>query len=533
MRMRLVSRSAAVFATAILISSLAMAQVAVTTYHNDNARSGANNHETILTPANVKVNTFGKKATFAVQGFVYAQPLYLSNLSINGTSHNVVFIATEHDQLYAFDVNSGQQLWRANYLSSANPGIQISSVSSNDVNCTDLVPEIGITATPVIDPGSKTMFLVTKTKEYNTLTHVTTFYQTLHAVDVTTGKDKVPAKRVTGSVPGNGNGSVGGILTFDPLVEGLRGSLLIVRGQVMIAWASHCDLGTYHGWLMAFSESNLAQTAMLVDTANGYEGGFWGGGAGPATDLSGALYLATGNGRFDLDRGGTDYGDSILKVGYNGSSFTVMDYFTPWNQQTLDNNDTDLGSGSVVLLPDQLGKTYPHLLIQVGKEGTIDLVNRDNMGHFNSSGDSQIVQTLQYSIGGIWGSPAFWNNTAYFGGIYDHMKAFRYDPVAQKLSLGYTSESPQSFNFPGPVPSISANGNSNGIMWAIQADNYNGGRTTLHAYDATNLGTELYNSNQNSSRDNPGLSIKFATPTIADGHVFVGAENQVTMFGLL
>ena len=199
----------------------------------------------------------------------------------------MVFIATEHDQLYAFDVNSGQQLWRANYLASSNPSIQISSVSSNDVNCEDLVPEIGITATPVIDASTKTMYLVTKTKEYNTFTRTTTFYQTLHAVDVTTGKDKVPYKRIAATAPGNGNGSVGGILTFDPLVEGLRGSLLIVRGQVIIAWASHCDLGTYHGWLMAYNESNLAQTAVLVDTPNGYEGGFWGGGAGVATDLSG------------------------------------------------------------------------------------------------------------------------------------------------------------------------------------------------------------------------------------------------------
>ncbi len=259
MRMRLVSRLAAVLAAAAMMTSgLAMAQVAVTTYHNDNSRSGANSHETILTPANVKMNTFGKKATFAVQGFVYAQPLYLPNLSINGTSHNVVFIATEHDQLYAFDVNSGQQLWRANYLASSNPSIQISSVSSNDVNCEDLVPEIGITATPVIDASTKTMYLITKTKEYNTFTRTTTFYQTLHAVDVTTGKDKVPYKRIAATAPGNGNGSVGGILTFDPLVEGLRGSLLIVRGQVIIAWASHCDLGTYHGWLMAYNESNLA-----------------------------------------------------------------------------------------------------------------------------------------------------------------------------------------------------------------------------------------------------------------------------------
>src|ERR1022692_2632729 len=423
-------------------STFAMTQVAVTTYHNDNYRSGSNPQETVLTTSNVNTQSFGKRATFAVQGNVYAQPLYLPGLTIGGTSHNVVFIATEHDQVYAFDVNSGQQLWHNNFLASTGFRYVINPVSSGDVSCGDLVPEIGITGTPVIDATTGTMYLVAKTKQLDTVTHTTSFYQTLHALDIKTGHDKVAPVTITATSPGNGTGSVGGILTFDPLVEGQRSALLLLKGQVFIAWASHCDLGTYHGYVMSFSELTLARSGLYVDTPNGYEGGFWGGGAGPAADSGGSIYAATGNGRYD---GGTDFGDSVLRLTWpaGGRSIALSDYFTPWNQQTLDQNDSDFGSGGALLLPDQPGTPYPHLLIQVGKEGTIDLVNRDNMGHFHSGSDSQIVQTLRYAIGGIFGAPAFWNNTAYFGGAYDHLKGFAFDPHAQQLSTGSTSVSPE------------------------------------------------------------------------------------------
>ena len=257
----------------------------------------------------------------------------------------------------------------------------------------------------------------------------------MHALDIKTGQDKVPPVTISATSPGNGTGSVGGILTFDPLVEAQRSALLLLKGQVFIAWASHCDLGTYHGYIMSFSELNLARSGLYVDTPNGYEGGFWGGGAGPAADSGGSIYAATGNGQYD---GGTDFGDSVLRLAWPSTfgAISLRDYFTPWNQQSLDQNDSDFGSGGAMLLPDQPGTPYPHLLIQVGKEGTIDLVNRDNMGHFHSGSDSQIVQTLRYAIGGIWGSPAFWNNTAYFGGAYDHLRAFAFDPQAQRLSPG-------------------------------------------------------------------------------------------------
>ncbi len=519
----------------LLCSSLLMAQVAVTTYQNDNYHSGVNARETALTPATVNVQNFGLRTTLPVQGFVYAQPLYVPHVTINGTSHNVVYIATEHDQVYAFDANSGQQLWHASFLPNPSALRITSPISSLDANCTDLVPEIGITGTPVIDINSNTMYLVANTKVVDLQLQTTNFYQTLHALDIRSGAERSIPRPITATYPGNGSGSVGGVLTFDPLVEGQRGSLLLANGQIYVSWASHCDLGNYHGWLMSFNEGNMAPTGVFVDTPNSYEGGYWGGGAGPVADSTGVLYLATGNGGFDANLAGNDFGDSILKVTWSGSGnkFTLTDYFTPWDEQTLDYYDSDLGSGGVTLLPDAPGTTYPHLLIQAGKEGTIDLVNRDNMGHFHGGNDSQIVQTLPFAIGGIWGSPAFWNNTAYFGGSYDHVKAFAFNSGAERLSTTATSTSPETYNFPGPTPAISANGTTNGIVWVIETDTYGGGNAVLRAYDATNLGNELYNSEQNPGRDNAGLAVKFTVPTVADGHVFVGVENQVSVYGLL
>jgi hypothetical protein len=525
------------YLVAVFVASCAAvtAQVAVATYHNDNYRSGANAQETVLTPSNVNVQSFGKRFTFPVQGYVYAQPLYVPGVIISGTAHNVVYIATEHDQVYAFDVNRGQKLWQVNFLAGSNALTIISPVSSSDVNCTDLVPEIGITGTPAIDASANRLYVIAKTKVYDVRSQTTTFYQTLHVLDIRTGLETFPPLRISAKFPGTGTGSVNGVLTFDPLIQAQRPGLLIQNGAVFAAFASHCDLGNYHGWIMAFAENTLLPSGVTVDTPNGYEGGYWGGGSGLNADSAGSIYGATGNGYFDVDQGGIDYGDSILRLTWSSASksFTVADYFTPWDQLSLDQNDTDLGSGGIVLLPDQPGTKYPHLLVQVGKEGTIDLVNRDDMGHFHSGNDSQIVQTLPFAIGGIWGAPAFWNDNVYFGGQGDYLKAFAFDPGAQQLSMNYTSESPEYYGFPGPTPSVSANGNANGIVWIIESDTYGGGAAVLRAYDATNLGKELYNSEQNSGRDRVGLAVKFTTPTIADGLVFAGAENQVSVYGLL
>jgi hypothetical protein len=512
--------------------ALAFAQVAVTTYQYDNTRAGANTHESILTPSNVNVSHFGKLAVFSVQGYVYAQPLYVPSLVIAGTAHNVLFVATEHDQVYAFDVNSHQQLWHASFLMSNNPQIMISSVSNNDVNCDDLVPEIGITGTPVIDTSTNTLYVVAKTKEYNTQTHLTTFYHRLHALDITTGRDKVSPHTVSALARGNGTGSVGGTITFNALLANQRPALLLANGEVFVSWASHCDLGSFHGWLMSFDKNTLASTAVLIDTPNGYEGGFWGGGSGTAADSSGSLYATTGNGDYRITPNGVDYGDSVLRLNWSSSGIIVRDYFTPWDQQTLDENDTDVGSGGIVLLPDQSGP-HPHLLIQVGKEGTIDLIDRDHMGHFHAGNDSQIVQTLPYAVGGMFGAPAFWNNNAYFGTWNDHLKAFAFNPQTEQLSTNPTSVSPEVFSYPGPTPAISSNGVNNGIAWIIETDTYPSGSAELRAYNAANLGTELYNSEQNAGRDQAGPAVKFVVPVIADGHVFVAAQNQVAMYGLL
>jgi hypothetical protein len=324
------------------------------------------------------------------------------------------------------------------------------------------------------------------------------------------------------------------------LVQAQRPGLLILNGAVFIAFASHCDLGAYHGWIMAFDENTLLPSGVTVDTPNGYEGGYWGGGSGLTADSAGSIYGASGNGYFDADHGGSDYGDSILRLTWSAASktLTVADYFTPWDQLSLDQNDTDVGSGGIMLLPDQPGKPYPHLLMQAGKEGTIDLVNRDNMGHFHSGNDSQIVQTIPFALNEVWGAPAFWNNNVYFGPIFSYLKAFSFDPNGQRLSESYTSRSPEQYGLPGPTPSVSANGSTNGIVWIIKADTFYNianqpGAAVLRAYDATNLGSELYNSEQNSARDRAGLAVEFTTPTIADGLVFVGAQNQVSVYGLL
>jgi len=515
-------------------STLSMGQAAVTTYHNDNYRSGTNANETVLTLANVNEVQFGKRLVLPVEGYVYAQPLYVAGVPISGEAHNVVYVATEHDQVYAFDVNSGQKLWQVNFLATGSALTIVTPVLSSDVNCGDLVPEIGITGTPVIDVSANRLYVIAKTKVYDVRSHTTTFYQTLHVLDIRTGLETFPPQRIHATFPGTGTGSVNGVLTFDPLIEAQRPGLMIQNGAVFAAFGSHCDLGNYHGWIMAFAENTLLPSGVTVDTPNGYEGGYWGGGSGLAADSAGSIYGATGNGYFDANNGGIDYGDSILRLTWSAASktFTVADYFTPWDQQSLDENDIDVGSGGLVLLPDQPGTKYPHLLVQAGKEGTIDLVNRDNMGHFHSGNDSQIVQTIPFIIGGVWGAPAFWNNHLYYAGQYDRLYDFEFDSQTQQLSNRAASASPEVFTFPGPTPSVSSNGTTDGIVWIIESFR-GGGTATLRAYDANDLSVEIYNSEQNPARDRAGFAVKFVVPTIADGNVFVGAENQVAVYGLL
>jgi len=505
-------------------------QIQVTTQHNDNSRTGQNLDETILTPASVSSGQFGKLFSYTVDGYVYAQPLYLWNVNIPGKGvHNVIYVATEHDSVYALDADSNAggnsaPLWQASFI---DPAHGITPISSSDLpNCFDaIVPEVGITSTPVIDLSSNTLYVLAETKENGN------FYHRLHALDITTGAEKFGGPvAIAASVPGTGSGSSGGILTFDPLQHLNRPGILLSNGNVFMSWSSNCDVTPWHGWVMAYDAATLAQKAVWAATPNGNAGGVWMSGSGVAADSSGTLFVPTGNGTFETTGNPTDFGDSIVKLMENSSGFTLADYFTPYNEGTLEQEDHDVASGGVLLLPDQSGP-HVHELIQSGKEGSIYVVDRDNMGHFNSQNNSQIVQNLTGQIGGIFGAPSYWNNNVYFGGRSDALKAFSL--TNGLLSATPTSASSTTFGFPGPTVSISANGTTNAIAWVVQTDTHNDGNAVLRAYDATNLGNEFYDSNQNLPRDNPGPAVRFVLPTVANGKVYVGAQLQVSAYGLL
>ena len=506
------------------------AQINVTTHHNDNARDGQNLQETILAPGNVNASQFGQLFVQPVDGYPYTQPLYVSNLAIAGGTHNVVYLATEHDSVYAFDADSNtgtsaSPLWQVSFI---NPAAGITTLSSSDVSCTDIDGEMGVTGTPVIDLSSNTLYVVAATKENGA------FFQRLHALDITSGAEKFGGPVVIqAAVAGAGDASSGGQVAFDPLRGNQRPALLLLNGLVYISWASHCDNKPYHGWVMAYDAQSLQQVAVWNSTPNGSDGGIWMSGGGLAADAGGYVYLGTGNGTFDLNTGGLDAGDSILKFGPPaGTTIPVLDYFTPYNQLSLSNSDTDLGSGGVVLLPDQPpGSPNQHLIVEVGKQGSVYLVNRDAMGHIGNGADSQIVQWLPGIVGGVWGTPAFWNNTLYVDGTNDALEAFSFNANGSgKLSTAPVSATPEVFGFPGPTPSISANGTSNGILWAVE--NTADFSTILHAYDATNLGKELYNSSQ-PGQTAPGAPVKFVPPTIVNGKVYVSTVTQLAVYGLL
>jgi hypothetical protein len=509
----------------------AWSQVSVTTSRNDNSRDGQNLSETILTPDNVNVSSFGKLFAHAVDGYVYAQPLYLPNVTIPGLGvHNVVYVATQHDSVYAFDGDNkagmnASPLWHRSFI---RPKHGITTVSSGDVGCNDIVPEIGITSTPVIDANTATMYLIVKTKENGN------FFQRLHAIDVTTGAERAGSPVVIrAKVKGNGEGNVNGVVSFDPLHEAQRPGLLLQNGSVIIGWASHCDNQPYHGWVMSYDETTLKQTAIWNSTPNGGLGGVWQAGTGIAADSSFNLFFATGNGTYDGKKGGEDFADTIAELAPPvGNRFHLADWFTPYNQLDLSGKDLDVGSGGVFLLPDQgMDAPHQHLLVEVGKEGSIYLVDRDKMGHFNSK-RNLIVQDMENAIGGLWATPGWWNNNVYFGGAGDNLRQYTFDPSSGLLSNGAVYTSPTYFGFPGPTPSISANGTGDAIVWVLQTDDYGSGSATLHAYDATNIGTEFYNSGQDFSRDNPGGAVKFTVPTVVNGKVYVPAVQRLTVYGL-
>jgi hypothetical protein len=535
-----------VTATTTNLTATASATVYVTTnpgvftFHNDNFRTGENTNETVLSPANVNSATFGKLCSYTLDGLTFASPLYVAGVSIPGKgTHNVVYVATEHDSVYAFDADglTNGPLWQVSFI---NPTSGVTTVPSADSDPGEDIPnEVGITSTPVIDPTTGTIYVEASTKEVSGST--TNYVQRLHALDIATGAEKFGAPVVIqATVAGTGPGSSGGQVQFDPLHENQRGALLLADGMVCFVFGSHGDVEPYYGWLLGYTPTNVQQQVLVFNTApNAGKDGIWMDGDGPAVDASSNLYFITADGLFDANSGGTDYGDSFIKLSAAG---TVLDYFTPKVQANLAANNLDLGAGGVLLLPDQSGP-HTHEVVSASKNATIYLVDRDNMGHYHSNTD-QIVQSLVNIFpsspgndSGNFGSPVYFNGSVYFGAVNDNVKAFQLSNGL--LSTSPTSQSAASFSYPGAMLAASGNGNSNGILWAVQR---NGLSTpcTLHAYDAGNLTNELYNSNQAGFRDSAGADAKWAIPLVVNGKVYVAAQNesvttlnQLTVYGLL
>ena len=518
----------------------AQGQVNVTTWRNDIGRTGQNLSETTLNTTNVTPSLFGKLFSQSVDGQVYAQPLYLSGIPISGVTHNVIFVATEHDSVYAFDADSNggtnvAPLWQASMLTAAHGAAAGATTVSSVYVGSDINPEVGITGTPVIDPTTNTLYVVSKTLEAGA------YPQRLHALDVTTGAEKFGGPIViTASVPGTGNGSVNGTLTFDSLWENQRPGLLLLNGIVYIGFAAHGDNGPWHGWILGYNAATLHQTGAYCSSPNGTGSGFWMSGEGlaadqltPATKPYGRMFVPTGNGDYNATKPYTnamDYGDSHLDLDLTNGVPTISDEFTTNQQANLDAEDGDVGAGGMVLLPTQSG-TYAHLAVQVGKSGTLFLLNRDNLGGYNTTAD-QVLQAQAYATAnGAWSTPAYFNGNIYMWGRDDYLRAF-------KLLSGQLSTSPtlsaESYGFPGSSPSISANGISQGIVWSLDSEAFaTGGPAILQAHDASNVATTLYSSNTNLSRDQGGPAVKFTVPTVVNGKVYVGAAGEVDIYGLI
>jgi len=521
----------------LTINAAAAAGIDVTTYHYDNARDGLNASETTLTPANVNSTSFGKVGLYATDGKVDAAPLYLRDMTINSQTHNVLYVVSEHDSVYAFDADTGSQLWKSSVLGA-------NETTSDDHNCGQISPEIGITATPVIDRtyGSHgAIFVVGMTKDSSG-----SYHHRLHALDLTTGAELSGGPtEIQASYPGTGLFSNNGQQEFLPGQYAERVGLLLMNGTIYLGWTSHCDQNPYTGWLMAYSEQTLQQTAVLNLTPNAAAisypfnaggGSIWMSGAGLAADTSGNIYFLDANGGFDssLDANGFpihgDYGNAFMKISTANGKLAVADYFNTSTTVTESNDDADLGSGGVLLLPDQTDASghVLQLAVGAGKDSSIYVADRNNMGKFNSV-SNDIYQQLSGALpNGEWGMPAWFNGTVYYGGQGDVLKAF--SVVNAQLLRTPSSQSSSVFSYPGTTPSVSANGTTNAIIWAVENSSGNG---VLHAYDATNLGDELYNSNQAAGGRDSFADNKFITPVVANGKVFVGTTTGVAVFGLL
>lgn len=502
----------------------------MTTSQYDNARTGANLHETLLTPRNVNAATFGKIFTLPVDSDIYAQPLYLPNVPIPGKgTHNTLFVATEHDSVYAFDADgaSSTPLWHTTFLKSG-----VSTLGFGDVACPFITPEVGVTSTPVIDRSTGTIYVLARTKESSGLLH-SEYVQRLHALAITTGVEKFGGPvAIQASVPGHGAGSSNGQVKFNPLRDNPRAALLLSQGSVYLTFASFCDVGPYHGWVMAYNAGTLKQQGVFNVSPDAAEGGIWLGDTGPAADEQGNVYVPTGNGKFDVPAG-RDYGDSVLNLRLGSSGLSLVDFFTPFNQRELNAEDNDIGSGGPVLLPDQPGP-HPHVLVVAGKGGTIYVIDRDHMGKFHVGDDSHAVQTVRFRGEAYFGAPAYWNGHVYSLSSDDWPRDLLLDGGRLALKLKAIAAGPRYID-PGATPTVSANGARDGVLWILASKGWRSPDrpAVLHAYDASDIKRHLYSSEENPSRDRAGMCLRFAIPTVANGRVYVGAKREVDVYGLL
>jgi hypothetical protein len=488
----------------------------VMTYHNDTSRDGVNSQEYALTTANVNSATFGKLFSCQADGAIYAQPLWVPNVTINGVTHNVVVVATQHDSVYVFDADVSPciTLWHANLLdathgAAAGETTVPSGLTGNLVGqgFGDIMSEVGVTGTPVIDGATNTIYVVSK----SVIPATVTFFQRLHALDLTNGSEKFGGPVAIAAAG------------FSPQTQNQRAGLALSGGSVVIAWASHEDAGVYNGWMMSYNATTLAQQQTFNDTPTGSEGGIWMSGGAPAVDSSGNLYVITGNGTWD---GITSFGDSFLKM---TPTLTISDWFTPTDQATDNFSDLDFGSGGATMLIDQISGPAPHLAMGGGKDQALYILNRDNLGH---SGDANAWQMFPLA-GQSFFTPAFWNNALYTGAVNDSVRSYSFNTATDKFGTASMHQSTSVFGFPGTTPSVSSTGLTNGIVWALDNGNFGAGingptrvasSTVLHAWDASNL-TELWNSGQ-AAGDAAGFAVKFTVPTIANGKVYVGTRGN-------
>ena len=503
----------------------------VLTYHNNNLRTGWNSSETSLTVKNVNVNTFGKLFEISADGLVDAQPLYVAGLGIPGKgTHNVLFVASEHDSVFGFDADDGSPLWQVTVLAAGE-------TTSDDRGCEQVTPEIGVTSTPVIDLSMGlhgTIYVVAMSKDSSG-----NYHQRLHALDITTGAEQFNGPmEIAAQYPGTGDNSQGGYVIFDPKQYKERAGLLLLNHIVYTSWASHCDDRPYTGWIISYNGKTLAQESVLNVTPNGSEGAIWASGAGLATDNLGNIYFLDANGTFDTTLNGSgfpvngDYGNAIMKLSTKDNRAAVSDYFNMYNTVAESQADEDLGSGGAMVVPNfkDASGTLHELVVGAGKDANIYLANRTNMGKFNPNNNSQIYQEVTGALAGsVFSAPAFADHKIYYGAVGDSIKAFSFNSQGM-LNSTPASATATNFAYPGATPSISGNSAGNMILWATE----NTDPIVLHAYNANNLTQELYNSNQAAGgRDHFGDGNKYIAPMIANGKVYVGTTDGVGVLGLL